>query len=135
MNLYSFFYCRAFDWYNTKGENEDTRRVSAIVLLSVFPTMNFLSVLFLIGLIIRKTPGNALLAVGVYVILLIYNFFSISTQKSNILRGEYKQFSENENRRLKSYLMLYVWLSIFVLLLLFAVDIYIKHKYGNYDSE
>lgn len=108
MNLYSYSYCKAFDWYNTKGEKEDTQRVSAIVLLSIFPTLSLLSVLFLIGTINWKTPGNALWAVGVYAIFLIADLLTISTKKSTTLRDEYKQISHEENKRWKFFSIIHL---------------------------
>ena len=137
MNLYTYFYCRAFDWYNTTGKKDkDTLRLSALCLISAFMAFNILSIVIAISLIQRRTPINKWIGILIAVILLTYNFLRISSKRSDVLRDEYAKMEERQNKRSKAILLSYMIVSIIVLLsLINPLIAYVKSKYGNYDLE
>ena len=134
MNLYTYFYCKAFDWYNTNGKKDnDVLRVSSIVLLSVFMALNISSVVLVISLVQRRTPVNKWGGLAMIVALYIFNFLRISSSRSEILRTEYTQLAPEVNRRWSVILISYVIVSVLLVLFLGGMIIYVKKQYGNYD--
>jgi len=135
MNLYTYFYCRAFDWYNTNGKKDkDTLRISAISLISGFMAFNILSIVVSISLVMRKTPINKWEGLLIAVALLTYNFLRISSKRSETLRNEYALVPERQNNRLKVMLTIYMVVSLIVFVSLMGLIAYVKTKYGNYDK-
>ena len=101
MNLYSYFYCRAFDWYNKTGKKDkDTLRVSSLALVSAFQLLNIVAIVFLISIIQRKTPINKWIGLALAIVFIIYNLIKVSTEKSDILRDEYLGMPKNEKKNL-----------------------------------
>lgn len=134
MNLYTYFYCKAFDWYNTKGKKDnDVLRVSSIVLLSVFMLLNITTVVFAISLIQRRTPVNKWGGLAIIIALYIFNFLRISSARSELLRTQYTQLTPEENKRWSVMLVFYIVISLFLFLSLLGMIIYVKKQYGNYD--
>jgi hypothetical protein len=134
MNLYHYFYCWAFNWYNTTGEKDnDTLRVSAIALISAFQTINVLSVIFLIGLLQRRTPIGKWGAVAIVTCFLRFNFIYVSISRSDYLRTQFDGLSEIEKRRLKTLLLIYLFTSLLFLFGVLGLNIYVKSVEGNYD--
>jgi hypothetical protein len=134
MNLYHYFYCWAFNWYNTtKKKDNDTLRVSAIALISGFQTINVLSVFFFIGLLQRRTPIGKWGAVTIITCFLAFNFIYISIRRSDYLRTQFDGLSEIEKKRLKTFLLIYLFTSLLLLFVVFGLNIYVKSVEGNYD--
>jgi hypothetical protein len=134
MTFFSYFYCKAYNYYNTTGKkSDDTLRGSAIILLSLFQLFNILTVVFFLSFIIKKTIGEAwegLLIVG---LLLAYNFYRISKDRSIDLRSEVAVLPPEKNKKMLIALRLYIFLSSVFFLGVIAMTVYIKKKYGNYD--
>jgi len=99
MPLFSYFYCRAYDYYNTSGKkSDDTLRGSAIVLLSLFQLLNILTVVFLFSFLMKKTIGNSWVGLLMAAILLTYNFLRISKEQSVNLRNEINMLSVGKTK-------------------------------------
>ena len=118
--------------YNRK-KNKDTLRVSAIAFISALPIVNILTILFLIGILIRHTPIDKFVAAGFVCVMLVFNFFYINSQKSDILRNEYSLFSLEKRKRIIFFFYCYIILSLVLFLAILGYTVYYKKVYGNYD--
>lgn len=134
MNFYSLFYCRAYDWYNTNAQkSKETLRGSAIVLLSVCPLINVLSIISFVGIIDKHTPGNKYLIAGLGILSMIFNWFLIPMERSDLLRAEYLKLSDFQRNRVSWYFFAYLILTAIAIIAAFITVAYVKKKYGNYD--
>jgi len=135
MNLYTYFYCRAFKWYNTNGKKDpDTLRISAVSLVSAFQMFNVLSVFFLIGLIQKHTPINKWGTGAIAIFFLVYNFIRFSVEKSDNFKKQFEILSERQDTRLNIILKIYMLTTLIGLLVIVVLTAYIKNKFGNYDD-
>ena len=134
MNFFSYFYCKAYNYYNTTGKkSDDTLRGSAIILLSLFQLFNILTVVFLFSILLKKTIGQAWQGLLVAAIIVAYNFYRISKDRSTDLRNEVMAMSPDKNKKMLFALRAYIFLSSLLFLGVIVVTVYIKKKYGNYD--
>jgi hypothetical protein len=69
----------------------------------------------------------------VAVIILAYNFYRISKDRSTDLQNEVMAMSPGKNRKMLFALRVYILLSSLLFLGVIAVTVHTKKKYGNYD--
>ncbi len=136
MKYYYYLYCRGYDWYNTTGKKDkDTLRVSSITLLSAMPSINILTAILLVCLLIRQTIISKWGAVAIYGLFFVFNLLLISSRKSDTLRAEYQSLASDKKKQINRVFYLYLFISILFLVFMLAYTAYFKHIYGNYDLE
>ena len=134
VNLYYIFYCRAYYWYARKEKtSKESLRLSAISLLSAIPLFNGLTIVCLISVLNKHTPGNKWLAVAIGITVMILNSLLIDNKKSDELREQYLQFPDSKKKKISFYFFLYLVLTVIGLISAMLLIAYYKHKYGNYD--
>lgn len=134
MTFFSYFYCKAYNYYNTTGKKSvDTLRGSAIILLSLFQLFNILTVVFFLSFLAKKTIGDAWVGLLIVALLLAYNFYRISKDRSINLRSEVAAMPPEKSKKMLFALRSYIVLSSVLFLGIIAVTVYVKKKYGNFD--
>src|SRR6202012_1039978 len=122
MTLFEYFYCKAYNYYNTTcRKSDDTLRGSALILVSRIQLFNILSILFFVSFLMKKTIGNSWIGVLICTALLVFNFFKINKNKSAILRSEMASMPENKVMRMRIVVTCYIIFStiIFIGILVF----------------
>ena len=134
MNLFSYFYCKAYNYYNTTNKkSEDTLRGSAIILLSLFQLFNILTGVFFFSFLQKKTIGQAWQGLLLAGLIVVYNFYRISKARSTELRDEVTAMPLDKSKKMLFALRSYIFLSILLFLGIVVITVYIKKKFGNYD--
>jgi len=134
MTFFSYFYCKAYNYYNTTGKkSDDTLRGSAIILLSLFQLFKILTVIFFLSFLMKKTIGEAWEGLLIAALILAYNFYRISKDRSVNLRSEVAAMPPDQNKKMLFALRSYIFLSSVLFLGVIVLTVYIKKKYGNYD--
>lgn len=122
MHFYYCFYCRACRWYNTTGKKDsDTLRLSALSLVSSLPTLNILTLIFVISLVCRHTYMKGTGAIIIYATFFISNLLLINRKKSEILRNEYELLPSI--RKQKTNFLFYAYI-VFTLVTLISIVAY-----------
>lgn len=134
--MYYTIYCKFYFWYK-KYENGSAAylRLSALILLSAFFYINFLSIITLVGLINKHTPVSKEMSIGAGILFFIINYIVISLEKSNCIIAKFKDSKQGLKERKKSNYKanLYIILSLLFFIICMSLVAYVKNKYGNYD--
>jgi hypothetical protein len=134
MTYYQCLYCRIFNYFNFNGENDKINlRMSSFGLLSILPTVNILTVVYLISFIVKHTIINKWEAVGIDATIFVFNLLTITTEKSDTLREEFEGFTIDKKRKINLLFYSYVMVTMILLITITGYTAYYKSKYGNYD--
>lgn len=129
MKLFSYFFCSAYNAYNTSGSKpESTLRYSAITLITVFQSLNIVSGVILISFLTRKFVFPSWVILIITLLIFIYNHLYFTKSRSSILLKNYLLLNEFERKRNKIYLLVYNIFSFILVVFIIVFSAYLKNQ-------